>query len=286
MGRKTKSKSYDGPMSYRDLQIANNEKFKNTDVPLTGRSYVTPKAMIYEGPEKSPLMIQSGGTDYYGKSTYDKETPTEEFLYGSPTSIQDNRAETQPWYAKIGAGLAKGAILAGTTFLDGTVGLLFGGAQAIGEGRWSALWDNDFSKAMQYINEASEELMPNYYTTQEQESPWYENIFTANFLGDKFLKNLGFAVGAYYSGALLTKPIKLVGALAKASTLAKEGKGILTAAQAANRVKNITNATSMVSSGIGSITSAVNEGRIEALNNSTDWYNAQKELIDQAYEVN
>lgn len=285
MGRKTKSKSYDGPMSYRDLQIANNEKFKNTDVPLTGRSYVTPKAMIYEGPEKSPLMIQSGGTDYYGKSTYDKETPTEEFLYGSPTSIQDNRAETQPWYAKIGAGLAKGAILAGTTFLDGTVGLLFGGAQAIGEGRWSALWDNDFSKAMQYVNEASEELIPNYYTTQEQESPWYENIFTANFLGDKFLKNLGFAVGAYYSGALLTKPIKLVGALAKASTLAKEGKGILTATQAANRVKNITNATSMVSSGIGSITSAVNEGRIEALNNSTDWYNAQKELIDQAYEA-
>lgn len=285
MGRKTKSKSYDGPMSYRDLQIANNEKFKNTDVPLTGRSYVTPKAMIYEGPEKSPLMIQSGGTDYYGKSTYDKETPTEEFLYGSPTSIQDNRAETQPWYAKIGAGLAKGAILAGTTFLDGTVGLLFGGAQAIGEGRWSALWDNDFSKAMQYVNEASEELIPNYYTTQEQESPWYENIFTANFLGDKFLKNLGFAVGAYYSGALLTKPIKLVGALAKASTLAKEGKGILTAAQAANRVKNITNATSMVSSGIGSITSAVNEGRIEALNNSTDWYNAQKELIDQAHEA-
>lgn len=285
MGRKTKSKSYDGPMSYRDLQIANNEKFENTDVPLTGRSYVTPKAMIYEGPEKSPLMIQSGGTDYYGKSTYDKETPTEEFLYGSPTSIQDNRAETQPWYAKIGAGLAKGAILAGTTFLDGTVGLLFGGAQAIGEGRWSALWDNDFSKAMQYVNEASEELIPNYYTTQEQESPWYENIFTANFLGDKFLKNLGFAVGAYYSGALLTKPIKLVGALAKASTLAKEGEGILTAAQAANRVKNITNATSMVSSGIGSITSAVNEGRIEALNNSTDWYNAQKELIDQAHEA-
>ena len=285
MGRKTKSKSYDGPMSYRDLQMANNEKFKNTDVPLTGRSYVTPKAMIYEGPEKSPLMIQSGGADYYGKSTYDKETPTEEFLYGSPTSIQDNRAETQPWYAKIGAGLAKGVILAGTTFLDGTVGLLVGGAQAIDEGRWSALWDNDFSKAMQHVNEASEELMPNYYTTQEQESPWYENIFTANFLGDKFLKNLGFAVGAYYSGALLTKPIKLAGALAKANTLAKEGKGILTAAQAANRVKNITNATSMVSSGIGSITSAVNEGRIEALNNSTDWYNAQKELIDQAYEA-
>ena len=40
----------------------------------------------------------------------------------------------------------------------------------------------------------------------------------------------------------------------------------------------------MVASGVGSITSAVNEGRIEALNNSTDWYNSQKELINQAYE--
>ena len=266
-----------GPLSYRELQSLNNY--------LPAESEANQQLSIRPG--SSDVLSRAGNINYtqdnsdFGSSIYDEELANQ-YQYDN---YQDIRGERQPWYAKVGAGLAKGVILAGTTFLDGTIGLLVGGAQAIDEGRWSALWDNDFSKAMQYVNEASEEFLPNYYTAQEQESPWYENIFTANFLGDKFLKNLGFAVGAYYSGALLTKPIKGIGALAKASTLTKESKGVLTAAQAADRVKNITNATSMVSSGIGSITSAVNEGRIEALNNSTDWYNAQKELIDQAYET-
>ena len=125
---------------------------------------------------------------------------------------------------------------------------------------------------MQSINEWSEQVMPNYYTRQEQEDPWYENIFTANFIGDKFLKNLGFTVGAFYSGGL------------EAGLIKGAGRAIAGAAKTAEAVKNITKATDMVASGVGSITSAVNEGRIEALNNSTDWYNSQKELINQAYE--
>ena len=38
-------------------------------------------------------------------------------------NLSNTRGELQPWYAPTGAGLAKGAILAGTTLLDGTVGL-------------------------------------------------------------------------------------------------------------------------------------------------------------------
>lgn len=55
---------------------------------------------------------------------------------------------------------------------------------------------------MQQVNEWSESALPNYYTDAEQNDPWYENIFSANFIGDKFLKNLGFAVGAAYSGKI------------------------------------------------------------------------------------
>ena len=84
----------------------------------------------------------------------------------SPEQFQnasDVRAENQPWYAQLGAGIAKGAVLAGTTFLDGTMGLLYGGAKAIEDGDVSKLWDNDFSKAMQSINDWSEREIPNYY---------------------------------------------------------------------------------------------------------------------------
>lgn len=181
-------------------------------------------------------------------------------------NLANTRGELQPWYAKIGAGLAKGAILAGTTFLDGTVGLLLGGAQAIGEGRVSALWDNPFSKAMQSISEWSEEALPNYYTDAERNEPWYENIFTANFLGDKFIKNLGFTVGAFYSGGVTaaglkaTKLPQIIGAIAKSSR-----------------------APAIVTSGVGATISAVNEGRIEALNNSTDWFNLHKTQLDDQH---
>lgn len=253
-----------GPQSYRDLQKANEaayqsaaseSMFSNMKAP---HGYVQPSDVIYEGGEYSPLYKQSKGEDTYGSSIWDKPSVNEEEYQ----DLSDIRAENQPWYAQIGAGLAKGAILAGTTFLDGTIGLLFGAGTA----RMSGLWDNDFSKAMQSVNEWSEQALPNYYTREEQEQPWYENIFTANFLGDKFIKNLGFTVGAFYSGVTTaaglkaTKLPKLIGAIAKSSKAPK-----------------------IVTSAVGAVTSAVNEGRIEALNNSKDWFELHKAQLDDIY---
>lgn len=134
-------------------------------------------------------------------------------------------------------------------------------------GFWSGLWDNDFSKAMQKTNENFEQWLPNYYTKDENESPWYENIFTANFLGDKFIKNLGFSVGAIYSGGVWAKGLKatklpeILGAVTKSSEM-----------------------PAMVTSSVGATISAVNEGRIEALNNSSDWFKYQKAQLDDEYQ--
>ena len=257
-----------GPQSYRDLQKANEaayqsaaseSMFSNMKAP---HGYVQPSDVIYEGGEYSPLYKQSKGEDTYGSSIWDKPSVNEEEYQ----NLADIRAENQPWYAQIGAGLAKGAILAGTTFLDGTLGLLFGAGTAISEDRWSGLWDNDFSKAMQSVNKWSEQALPNYYTREEQEQPWYENIFTANFLGDKFIKNLGFTVGAFYSGGVTaaglkaTKLPQLIGAIAKSSK-----------------------APAIVNSAVGATISAVNEGRIEALNNSKDWFELHKAQLDDEY---
>lgn len=262
-----------GPQSYRDLQKANEaayqsaaseSMFSNMKAP---HGYVQPSDVIYEGGEYSPLYKQSKGEDTYGSSIWDKPSVNEEEYQ----NLADIRAENQPWYAQIGAGLAKGAILAGTTFLDGTLGLLFG----ISEDRWSGLWDNDFSKAMQSVNEWSEQALPNYYTREEQEQPWYENIFTANFLGDKFIKNLGFTVGAFYSGGLESAGVRGLGKLATVGAK-RLGAGIKT-------LKGISKASSIVASGLGSVTSAVNEGRIEALNNSKDWFELHKAQLDDEY---
>ena len=212
-------------------------------------------------PETEYSLGEELATKGFGESIYDDNIQ----FASQADDLNEVRAIEQPWYAQIGAGLAKGAILAGTTFLDGTIGLVLGAGTAISEGRWSGLWDNDFSKAMQSVNEWSEQALPNYYTRAEQEQPWHENFFTANFLGDKFIKNLGFSVGAFYSGGVTaaglkaTKLPQLIGAIAKSSK-----------------------APAIVNTAVGATISAVNEGRIEALNNSKDWFELHKAQLDDS----
>lgn len=271
MAKETKVKDIDitksGPMTFRDLQEANQEPYTNLSPEFQSFSMNvganTAPTSLYDARAHGEQMVATsleGTATPWGESMFDESTATEAQFQ----ELGDIRAN-QPWYAQIGAGLAKGAILAGTTFLDGTVGLIFGAGTAIGEGRWSGLWDNDFSKAMQSVNEWSEQALPNYYTRAEQEQPWYENIFTANFLGDKFIKNLGFTVGAFYSGGVtaaglkVTKLPQLIGAIAKSSK-----------------------APAIVNTAVGATISAVNEGRIEALNNSKDWFELHKAQLDDS----
>ena len=257
-----------GPISYRELQMLNGglpqESEANSllpnDIGVVSTLSRAGKVNYTETPSDwGSSMFDSGVANQYEFENYG-----------------DYRGERQPWYAKIGAGLAKGAVLAGTTFLDGTIGLLVGAGTAIDESRWSGLWDNDFSRAMQSINEQSEQALPNYYTQDEIENPW-DHIFSANFIGDKFIKNLGFTIGAFYSGGLEAAGIRGLGKLAM-SGAKRLGAGVKT-------LKNISNTSSIVAAGLGLATSAVNEGRIEALNNSKDWFELHKAELDDGFGI-
>lgn len=269
-----------GLQNWRQLQQQNNAIQSGYDPEvaqyLNELNIKRPLRHMMNPEEAAPHVVQS---PLYNTSTKLGESMFDEDVY-SPEQFQDAadiRAENQPWYAQLGTGITKGAVLAGTTFLDGTLGLLYGGAKAIGEGDVSKLWDNDFSKAMQSINDWSEKEMPNYYTSQEQDASIWDKLFTANFWGDSFIKNLGFTVGAFYSGGLEAGAVKGLGRLAM--TGAKNlGATIST-------IKNIAQTTQATASILGSFTSAVNEGRIEALNNSRDYYKAvSSDLLNQHNE--
>ena len=203
-------------------------------------------------PEVGPLTV---GQYFDDNSRYDKYINNIDEVIAGEKSINNIRGEIQPWYAQIGAGVAKGAVLAATTLLDGTIGTLIGAANALVDRKWSSFWNNPFGRAMQSISEWSEEAIPNYYTKQEETEPWYLNIISSNFLGDKFLKNLGFTVGAFMSGNIYSAALNSI----KAPTL----------------VKSFT----------GSMMSAINEGKIEALNNSKDWAELQKVQLDDKYQA-
>ena len=263
--KKTEIKNIDitksGPMTFRDLQKANESQYTNISNDFQEFSkmvgdYSSPTS-LYDARAHGEQLVQSSLAETkipWGESMFDEPTATEAQFQ----ELGDIRAENQPWYAKIGAGLAKGAVLAGTTFLNGTLGLVAGVGTAVTEGKWSGLWDNDFSRAMDSLNKGAEEVLPNYYTQDELNQPWYTNIFTANFWGDKFIKNIGFTVGAFYSGGVYSKGL---GAIMQA-------------------VKAGSKATSMVTSGVGSVISAVNEGSIEALNAANEFEEKYKTALD------
>lgn len=223
---------------------------------------------------KSPIFQRTGGEDYVGNSMWD-----EDLYYGNNledpnnTSFDNTRGENQWGIAQLGAGIGKGIALAGTTFVDGLVGLGYGlvtgGGKAINEfndenksgldklfDATAGLFDNDVSNAINEVTKEMEQILPNYRTDEENDNPWYSNLGTANFWGDSFIKNLGFTVGAFYSGNALNKALK-------AAHVLKSGIGASVA---------------------GSLLSAVNEGRIEANNTMHDYQDLEDAKTKDAYD--
>ena len=232
--------------------------------------------------EAAPTVVQSplyGSKTRLGQSYFDQDVYNKEEF----ENAGDVRAENQPAIIQAINGTTKGAILAGTTALSGTLGTIYGIGSAFANQDFSKLWDNEVTRAAQAINDASEEWLPNYYTTQQTESPWYSlsNIFSANFIFDKVVKNIGFTVGAAYSGGLYTKGINLVAkGFGGLRAMALTGKTFREAAELGARAMNMSNATRVTKALVGSVFSATAEGTIEALNNSKDYVDIYRQKID------
>ena len=277
-----------GKMSYRDLQKANEldnltkqreKKARDEANTLAKKEIAQYKALKQAGYIKPKTLNAMYTSNPYreagieasqvglGESQFDENV----HQLAQLDDLNEARANYQSSTDKIVNALAKGALLAGTTFLNGTIGLAAGIGQGIynvndgnkNTGFLQGIWDNPFTNTMNALTEESEKILPNYYTKYEQEAPWQNNIFTANWLGDKFLKNLGFTVGAFWSGGIYSKAL---GAGVKGfSNLLRSYKAANSAIEKAQTVGKAFN--SVISSGIA----AINEGSTEALTNSSEW---------------
>ncbi len=129
------------------------------------------------------------------------------------TDTNEMAAQQQSAWDKWGNAVVKMAGTAGTTFVSGTAGLVYGIGASASEGRFSALFDNDVTRSMDDISKKLEDVLPNYYTHQEQDANWYspDNLLTANFWADKVLKNLGFSAGAMAGGLVWGSLFRAVG---------------------------------------------------------------------------
>lgn len=279
-----------GSQSYRDLQRLNQQKQQ------AGQEYMmktygvnrlsTPgirshTADVWEGDFASPIAIQSNYKDYVGNSYWDKDNYTVDDLDLMQKNPDELRAQNQSGFMQVVNGVGKMVGLAGSTFLNSTLGLITG----LGQGLYNAitgendgsfvrgLWDNAVTASLEEFNKNMESWMPNYYTQAEKEAPWYENIFTANFFGDKLLKNMGFTIGAI-GAAYVTGGLGLGSKIGQG--LAKLGAGartIETTSGIANRV-------------INGVVSAAGEASIEAYNSVHDGMERYENQLNIYYQEN
>lgn len=276
-----------GPKSYRDLQKQNAAMYEGIDAP-TDKEYLYRRNLanayksksLYNAAEAAPTRVQSPLYDTHtplGQSAYDQS----EYSIDEFNDAGYIRGENQPWIMQAINGTTKAAVLAGTTALNGVLGSIYGTATAIYHKDFDRFWDNDFSNTMKFINDASEEWLPNYYTKEEQENPWYTNIFTPNFIFDKVVKNIGFTVGAAYAGGIYVKALgsifKGIGAM---RALLGTGRSLKQALEIGGRAMEMSSAARHTKSIIGSVMNAIGEGTIEAINNSDDYASAEKQKYD------
>jgi hypothetical protein len=139
---------------------------------------------------------------------------------------EDAYAQNQSWTSKMVNGVGKGLLLTGTTFLQGTVGMVNGLAQWGKDGRFASFYDNDFNRNLDEVIRKAEDVLPNFYTDVEKNASWYspDYFLTGNFLWDGVVKNMGFAAGAYLTGGVYSAGLKGLAALPGASRLLSMGK--------------------------------------------------------------
>lgn len=301
-----------GALNYKDLQGLNNNPEEIEDFRqrfgikrIDGPSNIekTNPALNAERDMYSPLYDDKG--DYWGRSRFDRRNPVvNDDQFGN---LSDMRANEQSGFNKVLNGTIKMLSTAGTTFLDNTIGFVWGLGQGVANladededtNFWKGLWDNDFNKAMMSAQDAMEKIAPNYYTQKELENPWYKNIFTANFWGDKFLKNMGFTMGSVASMAVGFGDI---GALAGAGTTALTksialGKTLKGTKLANSMIRGSERAGQIAQKLVNTAISAHGEAAIEAINavkaneeaflqNLDNWKKGKIQEAQQWYEAN
>lgn len=155
------------------------------------------------------------GLEGFGDSKYDRNyaTPTN-ILDGR--SLEDVRAERQPWYDQFANNLANLGTIALTVAVDTYAGTAAGLVNMIvnpeadpnlnwAERRLAAYVNNPISLTLNSIQKTIKENMPTYQTDQYrqnvEEGKWHKNFFTSGFWGE-ILENAGFTLGMAASGKL------------------------------------------------------------------------------------
>lgn len=185
---------------------------------------------------KESRLRPNSGT-YFGASSsrWDKNLPSVDQLMAEGLTADQARGEEQTVFNRIGNALINNAVIAGTTAISGSLGVIWGALDAISNQELNKLYDNAVNRKMLEWQESAAQAAPNYYTKDYSESSIWKKLGTSVFWAD-LIKNLGFTEGMLIPGmgvssALSKAPLaaqligsSVAGALSEASTEALQVK--------------------------------------------------------------
>ena len=155
------------------------------------------------------------------------------------------RAQRQSRTEKWLNGGAKAIVTTAGAVAENTVGFVTGIGSALYHWDASKLYDNPVGRAIDKMNHAAQEAMPNYYTKREQDAEGLASLGYANFWADKFLNGLGYAAGSIATvgltggAGLATRGARLLAKKAMYRGAKAASRGV----SAAEAVKNIDRAS-------------------------------------------
>jgi hypothetical protein len=156
-------------------------------------------------------------------------------VYIPGRDMEEMYGQQQGTWEKWGSGFGKMVGTATTSFLNGTVGTVYGIGAMIRDAKVSSFYDNEFGRDLDSTNKYLENALPNFYTKAERDASWYspDNILTANFFSDKVLKNLGYSIGSIGAGFAWGGVLRSIGLT---NRLVQAGKGLETVQAVENAI--------------------------------------------------
>lgn len=183
------------PTTYEELVEALNQKRINDE-----KSTVATKKRELTGLPQAPSGVSSVRQDvprvgrFEQLSTGEIRPKFESFTTGY--NEEDRLALYQSTGEKWTRGTGKFFGKTGLNIADATAGTLNGLGEMISQGRFSAFYDNKFSKYLDDQRTRLENNLVNYYTQEERSKNFFQRMGTANFWANDFGDAMAFLAGA------------------------------------------------------------------------------------------
>jgi hypothetical protein len=171
------------------------ERFEKRSQNTSDANYAFGTAMDYK-PEKFAFNTRNYNVGELYEELSDGSLYKKFDTYTPGINNYEDHAQKMTFGDKAWNGLAKFVDTVGTTVVGGTAGAVYGIGEAIAEGRFASLYDNDFTKELDLHGEKMKLDYAHYKTIDEQDDAFFEKLNNWNFWFDDLAQGFAFTTGA------------------------------------------------------------------------------------------